>query len=101
MADFTKINSSTQIREFPDIYNGNIDNLINEIERLKGLISDKDNRIAALESKYDSYARNLKAYLDNILVSKFNEFEERIEKCENSVDNFDSRIKTLERNNNQ
>lgn len=101
MADFTKIESSTQICQFPDIYNGNIDTLINEIKRLEKLIVEKDNRIAALETKYDSYARNLKAYLDNILVSKFNEFEERIEKCENSVDNFDSRLKALERNNNQ
>ena len=33
MADFTKINSSTPIHDFPEIYNENIDKLVEEIDK--------------------------------------------------------------------
>ena len=98
MANFEKINSSTAIHDFPTIYNKNIDKLVEEIQNLREIIVRKDKRIADLESKYDTYTRNLKVYLDNILESKFNEFDTRLERCENSNDALDARLGNLENN---
>ena len=98
MANFEKINSSTAIHDFPTIYNKNIDKLVEEIQNLREIIVRKDKRIADLESKYDTYTRNLKVYLDNILESKFNEFDTRLERCENSNDSLDTRLRNLENN---
>ena len=98
MANFNKIKDTTPIHDFPEIYNANIEELVREIQNLRILIASKDKRIADLESKYDTYARNLKVYLDNILESKFNEFDTRLERCENSNDALDARLRNLENN---
>lgn len=91
MADFTKINSSTPIHDFPEIYNENIDKLVEEIRILKEIIADKDKRIADMEAKYDSYSRNLKTYLDRIIVTKM----DKINNVEEDIVNIETRIAAI------
>ena len=100
MANFEKIEGSTAIHSFPTIYNTNIEELVSEISRLEGLIADKNRSIAALESKYDTYARNLKAYVDRAINKQTDDMENRISTFEDEitrkVNEINSKLTTIE-----
>lgn len=70
------IKNSTPVKEFPGIYNGNIDSLISEINRLNNLISSKDTEIQNLRTQLTSLQTNLKAYFSTWFDQKMNKFEE-------------------------
>lgn len=70
------IKNSTPVKEFPGIYNGNIDSLISEINRLNNLISSKDTEIQNLSNQLVSLKTNLKADFSTWFDQKMNEFEE-------------------------
>ena len=71
------INESTPISDFPEIYNNNINELVNEINRLNSVISAKDGEIRALKNTFQIALNNLRAEyinmftnLENIYVKK-------------------------------
>ena len=71
------INESTPISDFPEIYNNNINELVNEINRLNNVISAKDGEIRALKKTFQTALNNLRAEyinmftnLENIYVKK-------------------------------
>lgn len=71
------INESTPISDFPEIYNNNINELVNEINRLNNVISAKDGEIRALKNTFQIALNNLRAEyinmftnLENIYVKK-------------------------------
>ena len=75
--ELTKIENSTPVREFPDIYNGNIDKLVNEINRLQQLLSQKDTEIENLRVTFNGALNRIRseyiqmfAELDNKFVKK-------------------------------
>ena len=75
--ELTKIEKSTPVREFPDIYNGNIDKLVNEINRLQQLLSQKDTEIENLRVTFNGALNRIRseyiqmfAELDNKFVKK-------------------------------
>jgi len=49
---FTKIENDTNIKDFPDIYNGNIDELIKKIGELETAISKKDAEIRKIKEDF-------------------------------------------------
>ena len=55
------INESTPISDFPEIYNNNINELVNEINRLNNVISAKDGEIRALKNTFQIALNNLRA----------------------------------------
>ena len=57
----TKIAPSTPIREFPDIYNRNVDELVDEIDRLRGLLAEKDTEIDNIVSSMNSALNRFRA----------------------------------------
>ena len=75
--ELTKIENSTPVREFPDIYNDNIDELVNEINRLQQLLSQKDTEIENLRVAFNGALSRIRseyiqmfAELDNKFVKK-------------------------------
>ena len=71
------INESTPISDFPEIYNNNINELVNEINRLNNVISAKDVEIRTLKNTFQIALNNLRAEyinmftnLENIYVKK-------------------------------
>lgn len=75
--NLNKINESTPISDFPEIYNNNINELVNEINRLNNVISAKDGEIRALKNTFQIALNNLRAEyinmftnLENIYVKK-------------------------------
>jgi predicted RNase H-like nuclease (RuvC/YqgF family) len=99
-ANFVKLNESDAIHDFPGKYNSNIELLKSEITRLEGLIAAKDERIAALETRYDTYARNLKAYVDRAINKQTDDMENRISTFEDEmtrkVNEINSKLTTIE-----
>jgi predicted nucleic acid-binding Zn-ribbon protein len=57
----TKIENITPVRDFPNIYNGNIDELVSEINRLNDVITAKDEEIRSLESDFNSALKKIRA----------------------------------------
>ena len=57
----TKIENITPVRDFPKIYNGNIDELVREINRLNDVIAAKDEEIRSLESDFNSALKKIRA----------------------------------------
>ena len=57
----TKIENITPVRDFPKIYNGNIDELVREINRLNDIITAKDEEIRSLESDFNSALKKIRA----------------------------------------
>ena len=70
------IKNSTPVKEFPGIYNGNIDSLISEINRLNNLVSSKDKEIQNLKTQLISLQTNLKADFSTWFDQKMSKFEE-------------------------
>ena len=70
------IKNSTPVKEFPGIYNGNIDSLISEINRLNNLISSKDKEIQNLRTQLTTLKTNLKADFSTWFDQKMSKFEE-------------------------
>ena len=70
------IKNSTPVKEFPGIYNGNIDSLISEINGLNNLISSKDKEIQDLRTQLTSLEKNLKADFSTWFDQKMSKFEE-------------------------
>ena len=59
--DLQTINESTPISDFPEIYNKNIDELVNEINRLNNVISAKDGEIRTLRNTFQRALADLRA----------------------------------------
>lgn len=79
-----KINGETPVKDFPGTYNGLIDELVAEINRLNRVITTKDNEIAQLKSQMTSLNNNLRAEFGNWFDQKMTEFENRfVKKTEN------------------
>lgn len=57
----TKIENITPVRDFPKIYNGNIDEIVSEINRLNDVIAAKDEEIRSLESDFNSALKKIRA----------------------------------------
>ena len=104
---FTKIAASTPIREFPDIYNHNVDELVDEIDRLRGLLAEKDREInnivssinAALSSISSEYQTKLDQILNQKLNQEFADFERdyvKVSELENLLKNKYAKISELE-----
>ena len=70
------IENSTPVKEFPGIYNGNIDSLISEINRLNNLVSSKDTEIQNLRTQLTTLKTNLKADFSTWFDQKMSKFEE-------------------------
>ena len=70
------IKNSTPVKESPGIYNGNIDSLISEINRLNNLVSSKDTEIQNLRTQLISLQSNLKADFSTWFDQKMSKFEE-------------------------
>ena len=71
--NLNKINESTPISDFPEIYNNNINELVNEINRLNSVISAKDGEIKALKDMLNKLRKEyigMFANLENIYVKK-------------------------------
>ena len=56
-----KINDSTPVRDFPGIYNGNIDELVSELSAKDNEINRLKNEINNLRSSFNSRVEKLKA----------------------------------------
>lgn len=50
--ELTKIENSTPVKNFPQIYNNNIDQLVSEIDRLKEIINQKNGEIDRLREDF-------------------------------------------------
>lgn len=83
---FTKIENSTPVKEFPGIYNGNIDQLISEIDELKATIDAKESRIRDLEN----YINRLQDTLEGRITQRF---DERFIVIENRISAIESKLK--------
>ena len=71
--NLNKINESTPISDFPEIYNNNINELVNEINRLNSVISAKDVEIGALKNMLNNLRKEyigMFTNLENIYVKK-------------------------------
>lgn len=73
------IDGSTSIKEFPNIYNEFVTQLVTEINRLNGIIAEQSNRIEALNSEFINKINELKAYCDNTIDQKFDQINDKIE----------------------
>lgn len=71
--NLNKINESTPISDFPEIYNNNINELVNEINRLNSVISAKDVEIGVLKNMLNNLRKEyigMFTNLENIYVKK-------------------------------
>ena len=71
--NLNKINESTPISDFPEIYNNNINELVKEINRLNNVISAKEGEIRALKDMLKNLRNEyigMFANLENIYVKK-------------------------------
>ena len=103
----TKIAPSTPIREFPDIYNRNVKELVDEIDRLRGLLAEKDKEInnivasmnAALSSIRSEYQTKLDQKFDQKLDQKLADFKRnyvKVSELESLLKNKYAKISELE-----
>ena len=80
----SKIDGSTQLKDFPKIYNELIDTLVNEINRLNNLVSSKDTEIQNLRTQLTTLKTNLKADFSAWFKQKMDEFEDTFVKKTNN-----------------
>lgn len=79
-----KITGSTPVRSFPEKYNGLIEQLVTEIDRLKQLVAEKDAQIQQLRTEYGSAVNNLRAEYLAMFDQKMDEFESKFVKKTNN-----------------
>jgi archaellum component FlaC len=77
--DNYKITGETSVRKFPDKYDKLIRDLLEEIERLNGIIVKQGNKIEALKSEFTNKINELKSYCDNTIDQKFDQINDKIE----------------------
>lgn len=97
----TKIAPSTPIREFPDIYNRNVDELVDEIDRLRGLLAEKDTQISTLISNFNKTINSLDAKYQALFSQKMAEFEDtfvKISEFNTTISNLDNKFVKKEDN---
>lgn len=80
-----RIKDSTPVREFPVIYNGNIDELVEEINDLNDIINEKDLEIKKLKKEFYELRADLTA---NFLK----QFKEKITEIENEITAINSKL---------
>ena len=59
--NLTKIENTTPVRDFPKIYNGNIGELVSEINRLNQQLSQKDSEIETLKQQFNNALGKIRA----------------------------------------
>ena len=74
-----RIDGNTPIKNFPDIYNNLVEQLVTEINRLNGIIVEQGNKIEALKSEFTNKINELKSYCDNTIDQKFDQINDKIE----------------------
>ncbi len=100
--ELQRIENSTPVREFPDIYNGNIDKLVEEINELNAIINDKDKKIKELEEYINRVKNNLESTIAVSIDTRFdgieNELDKKISKMEEKINSLKSRIYSIDSN---
>ena len=79
-----KIEGTTPIKDFPQKYDGLIDDLVAEINRLNNLVSSKDAEVQNLRSQMAVLQNDLRAYFSAWFDQKMNEFENEFVKKTNN-----------------
>ena len=79
-----KIEGTTPIKDFPQKYDGLIDDLIAEINRLNNLISSKDTEVQNLKTQVIALQNNLRAEFGAWFDQKMDEFEDTFVKKTNN-----------------
>lgn len=79
-----KINDSTPVRDFPGIYNGNIDELVSELSAKDNEINRLKNEINNLRSSFYSSLSELRAEYQALFDKKMEEFEGKFVKIEDN-----------------
>lgn len=80
-----RIKNSTPVREFPDIYNNNVDRLVEEINELNDIINEKDEKIKELETRINKLVSVLTAKFTKEFDVKFIDIENRISAIESKL----------------
>lgn len=96
---FTKIAPSTPIREFPDIYNRNVDELVDEIDRLNRVIAEKDTQINNIVASMNAALSSIRSEYQTKLDQKFADFERdyvKVSELEDLLKNKYAKISELE-----
>ena len=78
-----KISGSTPLKDFPERYNGLIDNLNSTITDLENALDKKNTEIDNLKKTITSLEADLKASFSAWFDQKMSEFEDTIEKKTN------------------
>ena len=78
-----KISGSTQLKDFPERYNGLISDLNSKITELEDALDDKNTEIENLKKTITSLEANLKASFGAWFDQKMGEFENTFEKKNN------------------
>ncbi len=79
-----KITGTTPIKDFPQKYDGLIDDLIAEINRLNNLVSSKDTEVQNLKAQVIALQNNLRAEFGAWFDQKMIEFEDKFVKKTNN-----------------
>ena len=79
-----KIEGTTPIKDFPQKYDGLIDDLVAEINRLNNLVSSKDTEVQNLKAQVRALQDNLRSYFSAWFDQKMNEFENEFVKKTNN-----------------
>lgn len=75
-----KISGSTPLKDFPERYNGLIDNLNSTITELENKLKEKNTEIEILKTMITSLEADLKASFSAWFDQKMKEFEDTFEK---------------------
>ena len=78
-----KISGSTPLKDFPERYNGLIDNLNSTITELENKLKEKNTEIEILKTMITSLEANLKSSFSAWFGQKLDEFENTFEKKTN------------------
>lgn len=99
--ELTKIYESTNIKDFPNIHNGNIDELVREINELETTIAQKDTQISTLISNFNQTINSLDAKYQALFSQKMAEFEDtfvKISEFNTTISNLDNKFVKKEDN---
>ena len=75
-----KISGSTQLKDFPERYNGLISDLNSKITELEKLLNERNTEILNLKNTIATLEANLKASFSAWFGQKMKEFEDTFEK---------------------